>query len=166
IDWPAGGVAQKLGIMVIELSLVLEAEAGIFTLRSDTLSQSFCDGFAEAQEVALLLQTSGTTASRSKLVPLTHANIYAATKKVQAVLEISCHDRYLNIAHLFHSHGVMLTLSSLFTGACVVCPPGFSPDHFFKWIEQFHPTWYSAAPAIQKVILTQSRTNLAVIDRV
>ena len=64
---------------------------------------------------------------------------------------------------LFHSQGIMLTIASLLAGASVVCTPGFSPDHFFEWLEEFHPTWYSAAPAIHQAILTQSRNNQEII---
>ena len=124
-DSPAMAVAQKHGIAVIKLSRVLEAEAGVFTLAGNGRSHRLRDGFAEPDDVALVLHTSGTT-SRAKLVPLTHANIYAAARKVQAALELSARDRYLNVTPLFYSQGIMLTISSLFAGASVVCTPGFS----------------------------------------
>src|SRR5215468_7938552 len=75
-DSPARGVALSRGIRVIELSPALDAEAGLFTLAGD-LEDARPDELVEAQDVAVLLLTSGTTA-RPKIVPQTHANICAS----------------------------------------------------------------------------------------
>src|SRR5688500_7503209 len=71
-------IAEKHGIPVIELLPRLEGAAGTFTLRGDGLPVTLGCGFPKADDVALILSTSGTT-SRPKLVPLTHANLLASS---------------------------------------------------------------------------------------
>ncbi|HEV8197245.1 MAG TPA: AMP-binding protein, partial [Gemmatimonadales bacterium] len=75
---PAVAVARARGIPILELTPMERSEAGRFTL---TLSDpgrlephTLKPGFAEPEDVALALPTSGT-AARPKLVPLTHRNI-------------------------------------------------------------------------------------------
>jgi acyl-CoA synthetase (AMP-forming)/AMP-acid ligase II len=98
-------------------------------------------------------------------VPLTHANIYAAAQNVRVALALTCHDRYLNVTPLFYSQGIMLTIASLCAGASVICPSAFSVARFFKAMEEFHPTWYSAAPTIHQALLAQSHHNRTIIRR-
>lgn len=166
---PAIAVAEERGIPLFTLSPMLEAEAGVFTVVANVGSGQFPKATTETEDVVLedvvlILHTSGTT-SRPKLVPLTQANICASARKVQAALEIASDDRYLNVMPLFHTQGVMLTIASLLEGASVVCTPGFSAAEFFKWIEEFRPTWYSAAPAIHQAILSQSGSNREIMAR-
>jgi acyl-CoA synthetase (AMP-forming)/AMP-acid ligase II len=53
----------------------------------------------------------------------------------------------MNVMPLFHIHGLIAALlSSLASGASVVCTPGFSPTRFFEWLDEFRPTWYTAVP--------------------
>ena len=172
IDSPAIAVARRLGISIIECSPVSEAEAGIFSLRRDQDSRvtganghTHLHGFAESDDVALVLHTSGTT-SRPKIVPLTHTNICASAHNIQVTLELTEKDRCLNIMPLFHIHGLIgATVSSLVAGASVVCTPGMDVTTFFKCMETFHPTWYTAVPTMHQTILTQAESNREIIAR-
>jgi len=149
-------IAVRHGAAVLELMPCIDQPAGSFALRTtDSVArsrQAMCDG----DDVALILLTSGTT-SRSKLVPLTHANIMATVERVQAALQLSPADRYLNVSPLFYSQGIMLTFSAILSGSSVVCPPGFQSAEFLHWFDAHRPTWYSAAPAVHQAILAQSR---------
>jgi acyl-CoA synthetase (AMP-forming)/AMP-acid ligase II/acyl carrier protein len=152
-DLPVLGVARARGIPVIELSFVREQECGLFTLRGEPQICPTHTGFAQPDDVALVLHTSGTT-SRPKIVPLSHTNLCASARNIQAVLELSHSDRCLNVMPLFHIHGLVgATLSSLAAGASLVCAPGFSVPEFFAWIDAFQPTWYTAVPTIHQAIL-------------
>ncbi len=164
IDSPALAVAQQHGIPVIQPSLVLGEEVGGFTLEGNEQAGPLHGGFAATEDVALVLPTSGTT-SRSKLVPLTHANISAAAQHVRDALELTGNDRYLNVTPLFHSQGIMLMIASLFYGASVICTSAFSVARFFKSMEEFHPTWYSAVPTIHQALLAQYHSNRKIIRR-
>ncbi len=119
--------------------------AGAFTLRAPasltgTPAQG---GVAEAEDIALVLHTSGTT-SRPKIVPLRHVNVTASAYHIGATLSLTPDDTCLNIMPLFHIHGLIAaTLSSLAAGASVFCTPGFNAFRFFTWFEEAHPTWYT-----------------------
>ena len=104
----------------------------------------------------MLMHTSGTTA-RPKIVPLSHRNICASARHIAAALALSPADRCLNIMPLFHIHGLIAAVSaSLGAGASVHCPPGFNALKFFSWLDDFHPSWYSAVPTMHQAILAPS----------
>src|SRR4030095_9870550 len=97
----AGEVAEELGIPVIRLFPEIHNEAGRFSLVFPASFRGEAQGFAQSDDVAILMQTSGTT-SRPKLVPLTHANLLASARNNTATLQLSEADRYLNVMPLFH----------------------------------------------------------------
>src|SRR5262245_47138633 len=172
IDSPARAVAQKRGIAILELSPVFEAEAGIFMLRGNehlhpaaVNGRTLLPGFAQPDEVALVLHTSGTT-SRPKIVPLTHAHLCTSAHNIQVALALTAEDRCLNVMPLFHIHGLIgAMLASLTAGASVVCTPGFDVTTFFEWMEAWQPTWYTAVPTMHQTILTQTERNHDLIVR-
>lgn len=160
---PAVDIAQEKGIPVIEISPVLESEAGIFKINGKVPSHPVERRSAKAGDVALVLHTSGTT-SRPKIVPLTHTNILTSARNVRSALELVESDLCLNIMPLFHIHGLIgATLSSLVAGAGIVCSPGFDISRFFGWLEEFRPTWYTAVPTIHQSILDASSQHLETI---
>src|SRR4029450_10104400 len=117
------------GVRVLELSTVLDAQAGVFTLTGDLVGAPSHESVSPS-DVALLLRTSGTT-SRPKIVPLTHANICASAYAHVAALALRETDRCLNVLPLIHGHGLNGTLvASLAAGASVVCTPGFDVNSF------------------------------------
>ena len=164
---PAKIVAQKRGIPIIELNPLLEAEAGSFTLNCQTITHDGNSSIRNIQtdDIALVLHTSGTT-SRPKIVPLTHLNLCTSAQNICETLKLSQSDRCLNIMPLFHIHGLIAALlSSLSTGASVICTPGFYAPQFFNWIEEFQPTWYSAVPTMHQTILARVEANRDIIEQ-
>jgi acyl-CoA synthetase (AMP-forming)/AMP-acid ligase II len=152
-------LAQHLGLTIIELVPDQSAAAGIFALRSVGKQAASQTGFAEAEDIALILHTSGTT-SAPKIVPLTHENICAMAHNNQVGLELSKTDLCLNIMPLFHSTGLVgVVLSSLISGSGVVCPPGFFAPQFFSWLNEFTPTWFTAVPSMHHAILARARNS-------
>jgi acyl-CoA synthetase (AMP-forming)/AMP-acid ligase II/acyl carrier protein len=163
MDSPARAAARARDIPIIELSPVLEAEAGVFALAGDVRSRPVDSGFAQPDDVALLLHTSGTT-SRPKIIPLTHSNICASAHNIRMALELVQSDRCLNVMPLFHIHGLIgAVLSTLAAGASVVCAPGFYAPKFFAWMEEFRPTWYTAVPTMHQAILARAASSREVI---
>src|SRR5213592_3829224 len=71
-DSPARRVALSRGICIVELSVALEAEAGLFTLSGGEAEKPLSEPVNPA-DVALLAHTSGTT-SRPKIIPQTHGH--------------------------------------------------------------------------------------------
>ena len=153
-------VAEKHGISIIELLPKPEAAAGIFTLRDNEQSRNSSDvAFPHANDIALILHTSGTT-SRPKIVPLTHANLLASAGNIAATLRLSEADRCLNVMPLFHIHGLVgALLSSVMAGASVVCTSGFDAEQFFPWSDAFRPTWYTAVPTIHHAVLARAQAD-------
>jgi len=100
------------------------------------------------------------------MVPLTHRNLCAGATNVLRALQLSPADRCLNVMPLFHIHGLVAALlASLAAGASVVCTPGFLATHFFDWLEELRPTWYTAVPTMHQSILGRADQNAEVIAR-
>jgi len=155
-DSPARAVADSLGVPVIEL-IPGENGVGRFHLSGVSRPLAASAGFAEADDVALVLHTSGTT-SRPKMVPLTHANLLAAARHIGATLQLQPTDRCLNVMPLFHIHGlVACVLASLGAGGSTVCTRAFDAERFPGWLEQWKPSWYSAVPTMHQAILAQGQ---------
>jgi acyl-CoA synthetase (AMP-forming)/AMP-acid ligase II len=97
---------------------------------------------------------------------LTHTNIFASALSIKNTFALTGSDRCLNVMPLFHVHGLIgSVLSSLTAGGSIVCAPGFYAPRFFEWIEEFHPTWYTAVPTIHQAIMARSSSNREVIER-
>src|SRR5215813_2368411 len=163
---PARAAAERAGVPVIELSEVPGGPAGEFILCGDDQHPHPASGrLGEPDDIALMLATSGTT-SRPQLVPLTHRNICAAAENTSAALELTANDTCLDFMPLFHGHGLIAgALATMIAGGCVVCTRGFDAASFFRWLDEFHPTWYTAVPTIHRAILAQaSRHHTAVAE--
>src|SRR5436190_3871621 len=155
-DSPARAVADSLGVPVIEL-IPGENGVGRFHLSGVSRPLAASAGFAEADDVALVLHTSGTT-SRPKMVPLTHANLLAAARHIGATLQLQPTDRCLNVMPLFHIHGLVgCVLASLGAGGSTICTRAFDAERFPGWLEQWKPSWYSAVPTMHESILAQGQ---------
>jgi len=166
LNSPALSVARARGISIVELGPVSSAEAGVFTLNGDSVAGGSNGAeFAEPDDTALVLHTSGTT-SRPKIVPLTHINLCVSAGNVAASLALTHADRCLNVMPLFHIHGlVAATLASLSAGGSVVCTPGFAEAGFFGWLDEFQPTWYTAVPTMHQAILGRASQHGETIAR-
>ena len=165
VDSPARAVAHALGVRIVELSPRLDAEAGLFTLASQAPPQAAPQEFAQPDDVALVLHTTGTTA-QPKGVPLTHTNVCVSAYNTRHALALSARDRCLNVMPLFHAHGLMgALLASLAAGASVVCTPGFMAPNFFDWVAEYRPTWYTAVPTIHQAILARAGVHRDIITR-
>ncbi len=155
-------VARARGIPIVEL--VPGDRAGRFTLSGDD-GGAADTGPPSADDVALVLHTSGTTA-RPKQVPLTHANLVASAHAVAATLALSPADRALHLMPLFHIHGLVAgLLAPLAAGGSLFVPPGYSALRFFAWLEEARATWYTAVPTMHQGILARADRNRDVLSR-
>jgi acyl-CoA synthetase (AMP-forming)/AMP-acid ligase II len=163
---PAIEVARKLNVRVLALKPAPQKGAGRFELDASGLpaaAPARGGGYARADDVALVLHTSGTT-SRPKIVPLSQRNICATARNIVATVNFTAADRGLNIMPLFHIHGLMAgILAPLSAGGYVFCTPGFNALKFFAWMEQCRPNWYTAVPTMHQAILTRAGHNKAII---
>ena len=161
---PAIAAAQKHSIPVVELTPAVDGPAGIFSLTVTGGAPNQSPDFSRADENALVLHTSGTTA-RPKMVALTHGQLMASAANIAAGLQLTDKDRCLNVMPLFHIHGLVgALLSTMMAGGSVVCSPGFDAEKFFQWLEEYRPTWYTAVPTMHHAILAYAKTHPRVID--
>ncbi len=162
---PSIEAAGKLGIPVIRLTVAEGAAAGEFSLEADGLAGTpDLGGFAQADDIGLILHTSGTT-SRPKIVPLSQRNLAASAGNIRTTLALTAEDRCLNIMPLFHIHGLIAAvLTSLAAGASIYCSPGFNALRVFGWLETAKPTWYTAVPTMHQAILARASRNAEIVQ--
>ena len=102
----------------------------------------------DADDTALLIFTSGTT-GRPKGVVLTHRNLLANTAQVAERTALSSRDRVLTVMPLFHANGLMNnTILPLRAGASIVLRPRFDLEEFWRVVERFRPTYFTAVPTV------------------
>ncbi len=160
---PAVAVARELGIELLELDSTPDGPAGAFTLSGGTDGSAARAGAGNAEDIALILHTSGTT-SRPKLVPLSQANVCASASHIVGVLALTPQDTCLNVMPLFHIHGLIAAvLSSLAAGGGVVCTPGFNAVRMFSWLDAVRPTWFTAVPTMHQAIVARAKRNQEII---
>jgi acyl-CoA synthetase (AMP-forming)/AMP-acid ligase II len=174
VDTPARAAATKLGVPIVELvpdagagagSFTLEATAGVTATPATPATPAANGGFARPDDIAMVLHTSGTT-SRPKIVPLSQKNLCASARHIRKALAFTPADRGLNIMPLFHIHGLIAgVLAPLSAGSEVFCSPGFDALKFFGWMDECHPTWYTAVPTMHQAILTRAGRNKETIAK-
>lgn len=163
-DSPAIEVARAQGVPVYELNVDAGGPAGAFSLADGTGEPVGTPDYAEPEDVALVLHTSGTT-SRPKIVPLSQTNICASARHIVATTGLTGDDHCVNIMPLFHIHGLIAAvLSSLAAGASICCTPGFNALRVFGWFAEAKPTWYTAVPTMHQTILARAGRNAETIE--
>ena len=165
---PAIEVAVKLGVRLIDLVVADGAPSGAFTLVArdgQGGSPAAHAGFAQPEDVSMVLHTSGTT-SRPKIVPLSQRNLAASATHIRNTLQFTAADCGLNIMPLFHIHGLIAgVLAPLAAGSQVFCTPGFNALKFFGWMDDACPTWYTAVPTMHQAIVSRASKNAEIIAR-
>jgi acyl-CoA synthetase (AMP-forming)/AMP-acid ligase II len=141
------------GVLLIEVSSDNDGQIR-FSAKGKRTASSASN---EADDIALILHTSGTT-SRPKRVPLSHANLMRSARNVAATYDLKAGDVSLCVMPLFHVHGLVAsTLATFATGGTVVVPPKFNPLSFWNTVREHRATWYSAVPTIHQVLLARAK---------
>ena len=148
----ARGVCRELGITAVDLPA---GPAGELSLGSPAGSLPTPD----ADAVALLLHTSGTT-SKPKVVPLRQRNLAYSAQTIAAHYALTPDDVSLCAMPLFHVHGLLAsTLATLASGGTVVVRPRFSPRSFWEDVVRHGGTWYSAVPTLHHLLVARAETE-------
>ncbi len=157
ITFPDDAAAAHAAAPASAMRLALTGEPGSYTLNKDGEPVAPTQPlYAPPDQPAMVLHTSGTTA-RPKIVPLTQRNMTTSAANIKAALALTPADRCLNVMPLFHIHGLIgALLSSMGAGASVVTSPGFDAFKFFGWLDETHPTWYTAVPTMHQLVLTRA----------
>jgi acyl-CoA synthetase (AMP-forming)/AMP-acid ligase II len=110
-------------------------------------------GGGRAQDIALLIYTSGTTA-RPKGVILTHANLRGMARIWVEWLDASDRDRCLLVLPLFHVNAILVSVvAPMLAGASIVIGPKFDAESFWDLVRGERPTYFSAVPTILATLL-------------
>jgi oxalate---CoA ligase len=128
---------------------VLETRAG------DLVATRQAGGYepAHADDVALLLHTSGTT-SRPKQVPLRHRNLIASARGIAAFYALGETDVSYAMMPLFHVHGLVAsTFAALAGGGSAVVPRRFLPRRLWGQLGEYGVTWLSGGPTLHTMAL-------------
>jgi oxalate---CoA ligase len=160
---PAEPAAQSLGIEVLRIHSTPDAPAGVFSL--DLAEDRQPARSVRMTDAALLLFTSATTAT-PKLVPLAGPELRAIAVRQKGAMRLSAADRFLSVMPLFHHSGLAAGLSQLYSGGAVISTPGFHPECFVAWLEEFQPTWFTSSPPLNRSILELARQNPEVFRRI
>lgn len=152
---PAPAAAQMLRMRVLEL-ISLKEGGGISGFSGLITHPGEAPDFASADEVALILHTSGTTAL-PKRVPLSQANLCASARNIAATLQLNRSDISLSVMPLFHIHGLACLLAAVGAGGSCACAPLARPDQFFSMLESWETTWLSAVPTMLQALLDHAR---------
>ncbi len=160
-------VASSLEIPVMTVDFDVASACGVVSMTAPAHAATATENAAhnEADDVILLLHTSGTTA-KPKLVGLSRSNIEASMANIRSGLDLGPDDTGLCIMPLFHIHGIVATvLAPLSAGGSIVCTPGFNALQFFRWADAFRPSWYSAVPSMHQAIAARASRNTEIVER-
>ena len=149
----AAAAARTLGLAVIRLRPASTEAAGVFALHGETSRGPVDRATPRPDDVALLLQTSGTT-DKPKIVPFAQRKLVASVQLRARAMQVTPSDRCLCMNPLFTSTAIVRSLlTPLSFGASVVCTPDFRAESFVDWFEDFEPTFFSANPTILAAIV-------------
>jgi acyl-CoA synthetase (AMP-forming)/AMP-acid ligase II/acyl carrier protein len=162
---PALAVARQMDIPVIEISVPEGAAAGLFDMNCDEApAPAENGGLAEAGDAALVLHTSGTTAT-PRTVPLSQRNLAASADNLIRSLALGPDDTCLHVLPMFHIGGLIDVLAApLVSGGSVVCSSGFSTPEFFRSLDRFQPTWSQTVPAMLREIVANAQSHSGIVE--
>ena len=144
-------VAEKQGIAIFELMPQDKHELS-FSMSAPDISNKFKMNNGPSDDVAVIFQTSGTTAE-PKLVPCHHSGLLAAAQRTRMWFNLNKNDRCLSIAPPYYSHGLTFTiLAPLLSGGSVAFPSSPNEVNLVEWFEKLSPTWFSASPTMHLAI--------------
>jgi acyl-CoA synthetase (AMP-forming)/AMP-acid ligase II len=148
----ARNVAISQNIPIIEITPSPD-QAGIFGIGMCEAGKGNNGSFAQPEDTAIVLQTSGTT-SIPKIVPLTQKQVCKAVITFASQANHTDSDKSLHIVPHFHLLGILGTLlAPLLAGGTVICTRDFIASDFLSLLRYYRPTFYIAGPAHHRAIL-------------
>lgn len=143
-------VASQLNIKILQFNANHKKINSALQNESIDLPEN---NLSQPDDIALILYTSGTTGN-PKAVPLTQANLIASINNIKDTYNFTSDDIGYLVMPLFHVHGLMCgTLAPLASKSVVVIPGPFSASKFWKHLQEWKVTWYTAVPTIHQILL-------------
>jgi acyl-CoA synthetase (AMP-forming)/AMP-acid ligase II/acyl carrier protein len=150
---PIRAAANACGIPVAEVKVDARRPAGLFEIIAAPGAAPAHAGPAQSDDVAVILQTSGTT-SVPKTVPLTQRNLVASARNLIASLQLTAADRCLHFLPMFHIGGIVdVLIAPLMAGGGTFIEPSFASADFYRDLKAWRPTWTQAVPVMQQELV-------------
>lgn len=143
-ETPAVATARVLGLQLLRLVSRGDGVPGAFDLRVETPGHSVLQAWPQPQDLAILFQTSGTTA-QPKTVPLTQAQVMARSR----AQPITSDDVCLFVPPMYTAGAMAHSmLAPLAAGARIAFPRGPGEVALLDAMEGLEVTYFSANPAV------------------
>jgi malonyl-CoA/methylmalonyl-CoA synthetase len=160
-------VAERAGARLETLGVWRSPELSAGTLADGGLAAAarFCTVPRDADDLAALLYTSGTT-GRSKGAMLTHENLRSNAEALTAVWRFTAADALLHALPIFHTHGLFVATNiTLLAGCRMLFLPRFDVDEVIDRLPQATvlmgvPTFYTrllASPRLTAALTAHMR---------
>lgn len=141
VETAARAAAATLDLLTIELDPDRTASAGLFRLSAQATSRRRQAGSPTLDDLALVVQTSGTT-SQPKIIPLTHRNVVARAIQENDWYGVGRDDRVLCLNPLYHNSGLkQCVFEPLQSGGSTVAAADFGLSDFLDKLANYQPTW-------------------------
>ncbi len=119
-------------------------------------SGDFSSTITQADDVAIILYTSGTT-GQAKGAQLTHFNMFFNAKVCSELFAMTSQERMLVILPLFHSFGqTVLMNTTILKGSTAILMPRFAPSSALELMIKEKITVFAGVPTIYWALLNHS----------
>lgn len=142
-----------------------DVEMTLYQKLIDQGDESFsCPVLADEWQALALNYTSGTT-GLPKGVVYHHRGAYLMTMGTIASWSLPAHPRYLYTVPMFHCNGWGHAWTMTAAAGTVVCMRAFSPEPFFKLVEQHEVTHFGGAPIVLNMLANAPKEQQKTFDR-
>ncbi len=152
LDSIASRAARRAEVTLIGLRGSFGDPAGSPRLVAQSTRDSVAIDVPLADDIALLMHTSGTTGA-PKIVPLTQWRVAETVRNRVELSRIDASDRCLIAFPLHSSAGIRRALAGLVSGGSIICPGAIAADATIELLESLAPTQYFAPPASHIAVL-------------
>lgn len=154
-------VAEKSGCRIETLG-VAEGDPGSLIDLAKTKKSDFENVEREADDLAAILYTSGTT-GRSKGAMLSHENLLSNATELTQLWRFTSSDALLHALPIFHTHGLFVALNVVMkSGASMIFLPGFNVDDVLANLPK--ATTMMGVPTFYTRLLGDNRFTGALVD--
>jgi acyl-CoA synthetase (AMP-forming)/AMP-acid ligase II len=141
------------GLPVLTATLGPSGKIGDLRLDGDAWGHAVEPTQPDADDIALILHSSGTT-GRPKLVPRTHRNLVATAQAHVDARGFSPADRCLSLSRATYAQGIIILMTSVYSGSSLISVPELNLRALPLWLRDCRPTYLLTTPAVLRAIAT------------
>jgi acyl-CoA synthetase (AMP-forming)/AMP-acid ligase II len=151
----AQDIADATGARVITL-FVSQSDGAIIVRGRQRYRIAAQNAPVSPNQAALIFSTSGTTGVPS-LVPLTHRQLFAASRAFARAVRLTADDCCLNVGTLFHVPHIANLLPMLQVGGATAIVPDGQPATVLDVLQRFPISWVIGAPLVYRALLQMAQ---------